>query len=97
MSQKGSISWPKHFLLTDITRACLMPMAFRMAFLSDGSVAFPGQRGHAFDIVRALGPEMRGNCPRLDKFLPDFRYISEPLKKGVARRVELATTRACCR
>ena len=90
MSQKGSISWPKHFLLTDIARTCLMPMTFCMAFLSDGSVTFPGQRGHAFDIFRALGSEMRGKCTRLYKFLPNFRYISEPLKKGVARRDAIA-------
>ena len=92
MSQKGSISSPKHFLLTDIARTCLMPMTFCMAFLSDGSVTFPGQRGHAFDIFRALGSETKGKCPGLDKFLPNFRYISEPLKKGVARCdcVELA-------
>ena len=86
MTKKGSISAPKHFLVADIARACLMPMTFRIASLSDASVTFPGQRGHAFDMVRALGSEMRGKCPRLDKFLPNFRYISEPLKKGVARR-----------
>ena len=86
MSQKGSISSPKHFLLADIARTCFMPMTFCMAFLSDGSVTFPGQRGHAYDIFCAPGSEMRGKCPRLDKFLRNFRYISEPLKEGVARR-----------